>query len=555
MKKETLKEENIEKNVSENYSFNQEELKQKDEYFTSFTEDNTRSKEDNVFPFEENVINKSKKIEKIQKASKTASKGIQTIFVGASSVAVLVGGVMIYNESILPPSHVEILETWTEDNFISVYVYASNLSLEESDGYVEDSVEECDLTIEVTGGGEIFSQLILETGFSEFSFPDLKYETEYEIAIYQNVILGFNRPLLASTKITTGTPEEYEIIDPIFNGVSFRKDIYDSYQELSYEIDLIDEGYYLFDFVLEILDEQGGNLITTVNVDRDFYGILDISREFTTKSLYVEFSCTSTNPHDLNDGEYSTTIILYSDFVDFSAIEENDYRSTSGMVNDVRLIKFTEEEMSDIRCIVDYEDPNYEWFNFVAIIKPIDSEEVYTSNLIEPAEENILDIPPDIMDSVVSFSIQVDILISEGPTGDGEFTSIIVYDTIVDLSNIEHVNFDEDPSFYSVFLEKNLETAATGVPSLSVTLNYVDSNSYWTDFVIEFDENEDIIFSTNLVGESGIPETLEFNIEEYTGIYKVIVRANSTNPLDIEGSGEDSLNIVLYNEEIDFSNL
>ena len=325
------------------------------------------------------------------------------------------------------------------------------------------------------------------------------------------------------------------------------------YQELSYEIDLIDEGYYLYDFVLEILDEQGGNLITTVNVDRDFYDILDISREFTTKSLYVEFSCTSTNPHDLNDGEYSTTIILYSDFVDFSAIEENDYRSTSGMVNDVRLIKFTEEEMSDIRCIVDYEDPNYEWFNFVAIIKPIDSEEVYTSNLIEPAEENILDIPPDIMDSVVSFSIQVDILISEGPTGDGEFTSIIVYDTIVDLSNIEHVNFDEDPSFYSVFLEKNLETAATGVPFLTVTLNYVDSNSYWTDFVIEFDENEDIIFSTNLVGESGIPETLEFNIEEYTGIYKVIVRANSTNPLDIEGSGEDSLNIVLYNEEIDLA--
>ena len=410
MAKEKIKEENREFDVPEYYSFNGESYNFKNETYRYNKEDNDKVSEENKSGKEDN-INKSsvssqeKKFENIQKATNTSTTAIKTVIVTASSVAIVIGGVMIFNETVLPPSHVEIMELYAYENNVSFGVFASDYETwEEYEEHLDvDGFEECDIEIELYGGGETLSMHMHELGMFYDEFTGLKYDTEYELCVYQNITFGLERPLLASKKIRT-EPKEAIVADrPYISEIYFEKYTYSNEEEvvLSFSFEVSDPNSYYTDYQFEIYeqgrtDETAGEAYIERGDENSnaYYGSVILST-LIGESFTYKLNAMSTYPEDLSHDEATRYTIFENDLYLYDLQEMNNQEGNISEFYSAIFSKETIDEATQsltyLAVTLYYSDPNSYWSSFTIYVYQ-DDQLLYEGGLYQgPETKEILD--------------------------------------------------------------------------------------------------------------------------------------------------------------------
>ena len=229
---------------SSNFGEANRSSKVKESYTFSREENNPRLNENFVYKFEENKIYQKDKnnlgqefnrdahikeqqhgtidVEKITNmttnaAATTATSVASTVAVAATTAVVVVvgGGLVVYGQTVDKPEIVQFEELYSYENNI-VYAISIGNDIEKINSGEEKT--ECDIILELTCESyEDFSikKEIKTFGRYEGDFPDLEYETEYTLNLYQNAFLDLESELLMEpVKITTGLKEEPPIDPP-----------------------------------------------------------------------------------------------------------------------------------------------------------------------------------------------------------------------------------------------------------------------------------------------------------------------------------------------------
>lgn len=410
MAKEKTKEENREFYVPEYYSFDGESYNFKNETYRYNKENNNKIIEDNKSGKEDNVTKSSlnsqeKKFENIQKATNVSTTAIKTVVVTASSVAIVVGGVMIFNETVLPPSHVEIVDLNVYENTIGCMIFTSNYdSLEEADQHFEEErAEEVDIEVELYGGGETFTAHIHEMGYFMHQFEDLKYDTEYELCLYQNITFGFERPLLASKKIRTEPKEIINDDRPFVSEISFEKYTYYDNDEvvLSFSFEVNDPYSFYTDYQFEIYeygrtDQTAGDAYLEKGVEEEnkYYGSVILST-MVGESFTYKLIAMSSYPDDLSHDEPTIYTIFDKEL---NLIDLEEMNNQEGNISEFYSAVFSKEDASEatqnltyLAVTLYYSDPNNYWSSFTIYVYE-DEQLLYEGGLYQgPETKEILD--------------------------------------------------------------------------------------------------------------------------------------------------------------------
>ena len=567
MSKQGYKEENKEYRVPEYYSFENEEFSSQNETYTSKRESYKQNKEENKSGLEDNKEFKSsdvspsdsKKFEDISKSTSRATTAIKTVVVTGSSVAIVIGGVMIYNEVVLPPAHVEIVEAYAYENNIGFMVYASNFSEDEMEYHEEAFGEPCDLEIELYGNGEVLSFHMEELGYFYEEFTGLKYDTEYELSIYQNVNIGLDRPLLASTKIRTEPESSIKKELPQVSDLTFEKytstDTSEIVVSFSFEVSDPDSFYTEFEFNLYEFDtgEPVGEIYLEKGEDEGnkYYGSA-ILVEFSSETFLYELSALSTHPDHLIDNEGSRITVKSGDFnlFEITELNENLYDPKFFGISFERA-SYPDGSSEDYYYLY-FEDINNYW---IGMFVEIEYEgEFFTSNASEVlTDKQYLDVPPLETSAIVrvyAYSTNPKDL-EEGKIE----TEVLIHEETYDFSNIPIVESTRPSEFYSAIFSKHEgETVMSEAQfMLGVTLYYIDDSSYWSNFAINISKDGNSEYYSEI---EATPDELiiinGFNIANLSGVYHITITCNSTDPEETNAATGAK---VLYDEDVDFDSL
>ena len=568
MGKQGYKEENKEYYVPEYYSFEHEEFSFQNETYRNNKESYKQNKEDNKTGEEENKSTKasgkehseSKNLEDITKHTSRATTAIKTVVITGSSVAIVVGGVMIYNENILPPSHVEIVEAYAYENNIGFMVYASNFDEEDKMHGEEAFGEPCDLEIELYGNGEVLSFHMEEMGYFYEEFTGLKYDTEYELCVYQNIALGLERPLLASTKIRTESEDSIRKEFPQISEITFEKYTSSDTSEIvvSFTFNVSDLDGFYSDYEFNLYEFDTGESVGEIYLEKDeetgttYYGSI-ILTEFRSETFLYELSVLSTHPDHLVNNEPSRITVTSGNFNLFEITELNEH------LYDPQFFGITFERYSypdgssEDYFYLYFEDMNSYWTGMFVEIEY--DGQTFASNASEDLhDKQYLDVYPPITDSAIvrvyAYSINPDDL-QEGMSE----AEVLIHEETYDFSSISIVEGYRQSEFFSATFSKHEGETVMSVAEfmLGVTLYYIDDSSYWSDFAINITKEGGSVYYGELQGVSEELEIINgFDIASFSGIYHITITCNSSDP---EESNAATGAKVLYDEDVDFDSL